>query len=712
MSPAVPDGPEHGLLRSLGRWHYAAAAWLVVLALWLAAATGRDANAWIGRAAVVIAAGALALYVLGKLQGLWLVGRHGRLLLLLLAASALLHFVGLDHDIAHGYFKDEGTYRKAAQEINQGLLLRPWFIYPHLLFYLDAIAFWIAELFEPLVSGLARVCYGIENREQIQVLVGRHVTATLGALTVLPAFAIANRLGGTAAAALGGGLAVLSPLYLQVAHLNISDVPAAFFATLALAAVAALLDGERAGTYAWAGLWAGLAAASKYPAGVVAISILAISLRWSLAKRHFPTGLLIAGLVALGAFVAATPSLLAFPDQVFRGTGPDVMFGARQYAGTGWTGVVHTSNASYYLGLLRHGLGSPALVLGLLGLALLPSTVRGRVFWLLPFPVLYLGLILRMNVAVMRNLMPVLPALAALAGVGLAALLLRDGRPRPPWRRVVIVAGVILCLGGPWYRTLRESIRLARDSTRDVAAAWVHSHLPQGSQFVQEFYTPSLGNRWRYPFWRKRFVTYFTPDELRHPSNDFVFLASHAYLRFLRPGGLVRAPWDEAMAERYREIFETFELVKEFRPGPWRAGPTLRIYEVDPEPLVFVDHAAFSAGDALVSNRNMLPGDDGAILHRRLDRQWSLFKAFLAAGRYRVAIDANLAAKPGCLRVANRENAEIDRQEIVARKTLEVELPVDDKYFFYVHLPAGTRLKGLSVDRTSRRPAGGGGVEG
>lgn len=267
------QGPSRGPRRSL----LVGGSWVLVLILWLAAARGHEASLWVSRAAVLFASGALAFWLWERIRRLWVSGgAQGRILLLLLAASTLVHFVGLDHDIAHGYFKDEGNYRKAAQEINQGLLLRPWFIYPHLLFYLDAIAFWIAELFEPLVSGLARVCYGIENREQIQVLVGRHVTATLGALTVLPAFAIANRLGGTAAAALGGGLAVLSPLYLQVAHLNISDVPAAFFATLALAAVAALLDGERAGTYAWAGLWAGLAAASKYPAGVVAISILAI----------------------------------------------------------------------------------------------------------------------------------------------------------------------------------------------------------------------------------------------------------------------------------------------------------------------------------------------------------------------------------------------------------------------------------------------------
>lgn len=685
--------------RGAGRGHLAAGLWLLVLILWLASALGHSAHPWISRAAVLLAGGALAVVLGARIRATWSSGgAPGRILLLLVAASVLVHFVGLGHDIAHGYFKDEGTYRKAAQEINQGLVLRPWFIYPHLLFYLDAIALWIASLFEPAVAFVARFAYGVEGPRQIQVLVARHVTAALGALTVLPAFAIARRLGGTAAAALGGALVVLSPLYVQVAHLNISDVPAAFFSTLTLAAAAALLDRESRRGWVWAGLWAGLAAGSKYPAGVVAVAIVAVALRWALAERRFPIGLVISGGVALAAFAAATPSLLAFPGMVFRGGGADILFGVRQYAGAGWTGVVQASNPAYYLGWLRHSIGLPALLLGLAGLVVSPAAVRRRLLWLLPFPALYLGLILRMNVAVSRNLVPVLPALAIFAGAGVAALLFRGEARRPAWRRVALAAGLALCLAGPLYRTVEESVRQARESTRDVAASWVHANVAPGAVFLAEFYTPSLGNRWRYPVWRERFATRFPRRELRRPEHDFLFLASAAYERYLDPAGLVQAPWDEAVAARYREIFDSFELVREFTPGRWQNGPTLRLYRLDPEPLVYRQRAVLPAAGARVSHGVMRPKGGRTITYRRRAGQWSLFKAHLAAGRYRVAVDAELAA-PGRLRVSNRANAEIDRREVPVGGRLEIELPADDKVFLYLQLPETSRLRGLALER-------------
>ncbi len=697
------DGGEP--LGGSGRWQPAAAGLLLLVAFWLAAAGGHAANVWVSRAVVVAAAGLLVAYIAGRVRRLWSSGgAEGRILLALVAASFLVHFAGLGHDIAHDYFRDEGTYRQAAQEINRGRLLRAWFIYPHLLFYLDAIALWIASLFEPVVSLVARALYDLDNPHQIRLLVVRHVTATMGALTVLPVFAIARRLGGTAGAVLGGALVVLSPLYIQVAHLNISDVPAALFATLTLAAVAALVDGEDWRGWAWAGLWAGLAAGSKYPAGVVAVAIVAAALRSSLVKRRFPAGLLTAGVAAVAAFVAATPSLLAFPGMVLRGGGSDILFGFRQYSGTGWTGVVYASNAGYYLELLRFSLGVPVLAGGLVGLVASPPETRRRLLWLLPFPLLYLALILRMNVAVHRNLLPVLPALAAFAGVGLAALVAHAGRLGPARRRAVVAAGLAVCFAGPLYRTVEETVRHLRDTTRDVAAAWVHANLPEGSVFLQEFYTPNLGNRWRYPHWRKRFATRFTDEELRHPGHDFLLLASDAYQRYLEPGSLERAEWDDALAERYRELFRTFELVREFTPGRWQAGPTLRLHRLDPQPVVFADGARLAADSALVSNRIMQP-KDGAIPHRHLDNQWSLFKAHLAAGRYRVAVEADLSGALGRLRASNRDGAEIAVRDIPAGKRLELELPADDKYFLYVQLPAGSRLRGLAVERMHELPA-------
>ena len=73
---------------------------------------------------------------------------------------------------------------------------------------------------------------------------------------------------------LSGALIALSTLHNTGSHLGICDVPSAFFAAVAMLFVARLLDSERLGDCLLAGLFAGLAAGTKYPAGVVAIGIL------------------------------------------------------------------------------------------------------------------------------------------------------------------------------------------------------------------------------------------------------------------------------------------------------------------------------------------------------------------------------------------------------------------------------------------------------
>ncbi len=698
-------GPRLGLTASL--------AWAAVLALWLLDAAGIDPPRRLSQAIVALAFAALVYWLVRKARGLWRSeDPWGRWLLGLLAMSIAVHFIGLNFDLGQRYFGDEGIYRAAAEKINGGELLRAWFIYPHLLFYLDAVALWLASLFEPAVAWLAKALYGVEGRHTLATLVTRIVTSGLAALTVLPIAVIARRIIGTAAAGcLAGLFAVLSPIFIQVAHLNISDVSSAFFATMTLMQVSRLLDGESVRDYALAGLWAGLTAGSKYPAGVVAVAIVAIYLRWCFKNRRLGLGLIWAGLTALAAFVATTPSLLAFPGQVFVGSGPDIMFGYRQYAKGGWPGVVRGSNVVFYGEQLRHNFGAPLLAFGLLGLAALRRSQWARLLWILPFPVLYMILILRMNIAVPRNLLPALPAVAMVLGLGVWGWLRLTRRLSPGPRRLVLAALVALCLALPSWRTLAQVVKLAKPTTRMEATAWVKENLPRGSWFLAENYTPHLGSKWQYPVSRPRFVIRYTREQVRDPRHDFLFVASDSYDRFLDPENLDRAEY-KGSAERYREIFDTFELVREFVPEGWQAGPVLRLYRVDPESPSYTDRRTFTAAEALIPNPTMRrDGDDGPILHHA-PIQWSLFKAFLQAGRYRVSIDADFTEPTGTLRVTNRDNADVATTVWDEDQSASVVLTEPDKYFFYVHLAAGSRLRGLEIVPSDSPSPGGMGAGG
>lgn len=471
-----------------------AVVWAAVGLLWLADAAGSGLPAWLDRAAVAAALlGAAVLIgraVLRAARG----GPTTRILLVLLALSLVLCFAGLDHEVGGRDFGDEGIYRAQAERINeQGQILRPWFVYPHLLFYLNAVALWIAGLFQPAVDALARLLYGVEGELAVATLVTRTVTALLGALLPVPVFVTARRVAGDAAGVLAAAVAALSPIAVGTAHLNLSDVAAGFFAALTVASASALLDREERRDYLRAGLWAGLAAGSKYPGGVAAVAIAALWLRRRLVERRMGWGLLWAAGAALAAFLATTPSLLAFPGAAFGG-GTDVLFGVRQYAAGGWTGVVRASNSLYYGGELAAGYGWPALLLGLAGLAGLGRQELGRLAWLLPFPVAHAALLLGLEMAVERNLLPVLPMVSVLVGCGLAGAWRALRRLAPP--RPARAAGALLAAGvlaWPAWVTVAEVARLARPTTREEAAAWIAGHLPPGSFLVQEAYTPRPG---------------------------------------------------------------------------------------------------------------------------------------------------------------------------------------------------------------------------
>jgi 4-amino-4-deoxy-L-arabinose transferase-like glycosyltransferase len=679
-----------------------APAWAVVVLLWLVDAAGHGLPDGLDR--VAVGAALLAtLAVIARSAVRWSRERWAaRVLLAIVILSALLCFVGLDHELTGRDFGDEGIYRAHAERINgEGQILRPWFVYPHLLFYLDAVALWIAGLFQPVVAALARLFYGVRDPLALSVLVTRTVTATLGALLPIPVFVTARRVAGDVAAVAAALLSALSPLAVDVAHLNLSDGAAAFFAALALMQASALLDRETTRDYVLAGIWAGLAAGAKYPAGVVAVAIVALWVRWRLRERRLGWGLVWAGAASLLAFLATTPSLIAFPHAAF-GTETDVLFGFRQYAHRGWTGVVRASNSRYYGGQLAANYGLPALALGLAGLAGLRRRELGRLAWLLPFAAVDLALLLSLEMAVPRNLLAVLPLGSVALGCGAAGgwrLLARLGRARAP----VAAAAVVAFLALPAFATVAEVVRLARPTSREEAAAWIDRNLPPGSFVVQEAYTPRLEPEWRFPTRRPRFAIRIPREELESREYDFLFLAAGSYNRFLRAENL-DDPALEAFAERYRRIFARYPLVREWSPGRFQDGTELRLYRLDPEPVRWRDRRVFGPGDALLRSPEMAPGAEGGAIRYTAADQWSLFKEYLAPGRYRLRVATD--APEGRIEVRDRANRVLAEVPWRAGAPVELDVPEPEKLFLYVHLPAGSRLDRLAVRSFNSRSPG------
>lgn len=553
----------------------ALAVWILLALLWGLHVAGLAAPLWLSRSLAVAAGLSSAAWV-----GLWLRRAwrrpDGKLLVGVLLLALIFGFAGLGHEVGQGYYTDEGHYLHHANEVNSGEPFTRSFVYPHLTYYLDAFALWLAELFPAPVAWLARTLYGVEEAEVVPWLVLRWVTAALGALTVVPVFLLARRLAGPPAAGLAGALVVFSVHYQEGFQVNICDVPSAFFATVCMALVGRLAAGESTRDYVLAGVAAGLAAAAKYPAGVVAVAIVAIWIVYRVATRRWSWALLVSGLASLGTFLAFHPSLAVQPEAALFGP-RGFLFGVRQYAGGGWVGVQPESNALYYAGQLVADFRWPVVALALAGVFLLERDVRRRLLRLAPFPVAFLLLIGSMNMVVLRNLFPVIPTLAVFLAVAISGWGRLAGR-WPRWRRLAFAAAAVVALAWPAAAALRQTVSLARPSTRNVMAAWIREHVPSGAGILKESYTPNFPPR-EYLTLERRFAFRIPPESFADPRFDYLLVASNAYGRWLSPENA-----DKPQGEWYRRAFATHRLVHEVAPGPWRRGPELRLYRLAGRP--------------------------------------------------------------------------------------------------------------------------------
>ena len=655
-------------------WRAWGVGWLGTIACWLWDVVGGGTPLLVSRIAVVstllltLAAGAL----LGARTWRW-----NRWLLVLTVLALVIAWVGVDWEVRGRYYRDEGIYYAAATDINAGQLYPESFIYGHLPYYVYALVLWVQSLFPAALSWLLGIPYTVVEDVDVSWILLRGVNTTLGALTTVPVFIAAQRIAGQPAAVLGSLLIIFSPIYSEISRLIISDVPSAFFAGLTVMFVALLLDEVRYWPYVMAGVAAALAAASKYPAGVVAVAIVGIWIAWRVRTRSWSWHLVVAGAVSLATFLAVMPSFFVHSDAVFVGEGKDLMFGFRQYGKRGWIGVMPESNTVWYAGQLVASFGLAALVMGSLGWPWLDKEARRRWLWMLPFPAFYLILLASMSMVVKRNLLPVIPSLAVLLGAGLVGwwTLLRRKWPAPRavrWASLLVVMALVV----PVYRTVAQTIAFSRQSTRELAAEWINSHVPQASAIIKESYTPHL-DKAIYQVHQTRFAARTPIREVRSGEWDYVLLAANAYLRFLDPDNWEK-PHHETYASNYEQMLQ-FEKVQEFVPSSFRLGPALELYKVDPWEVVYEDRFIYAF--------------DGEGFRYPRGGAYLLFKEYMEPGRYRFELDTDPPAAKGRIEIVTREGEQAGLFFFDA-STGEAELPWRAKYFFFTYLPKDTVITG------------------
>ncbi|MEK7824568.1 MAG: glycosyltransferase family 39 protein [Candidatus Eisenbacteria bacterium] len=409
-----------------------------------------------------------------------------------------------------------------------GLDLNPhWFRYPGLTIDLQFLGQGLLYL---LLTATGAVHSTLDFRVLQQLdptpfyLMGRSLTALLGALTVLPVFHLARRVAGRGAAIAAALLVAVSPPLIARSQVIEVDVPLTLFVAWGLLAALDLAGGLTRRRAITAGVVVGLAATAKYPGIVLIVPCLvaiALGARAAAAAGRpgrstprrdaliaWPAAIGVAGLALLATVFVTSPFL--FLD--YRSALADLAV-EREHMRLGHFGSdLGSTWLTYARDWFTAVAGWPVALTSLAGLVLF--LVMRRRAWALvagSFLLAYAVLVSSFAMKADRYLLPLLPA-AFLFACALAAELCdrvapstpREGNRRAgapaasaPGRGVRGRAGLALAaatalLALPALAGLPAHLASLRPDTRTLARAWFEANVPPGAFVASEQYGPPL----------------------------------------------------------------------------------------------------------------------------------------------------------------------------------------------------------------------------
>jgi hypothetical protein len=344
----------------------------------------------------------------------------------LLAGAAAIRLVGVGYGLPLPVLNpdEESVVPRAWQMTHGGGLDPGWFDYPTLLMYVLA----------PFQAWSDEPSY----------LIARLVIVTLAVAGIAAAWWLGGRAYGLVAGFVAAALTAVATVHVEYSRMAVTDVPL----TLGVAGSLALLVRRE---LIPAGIAIGLTASFKYPGFVLLVPLLVAG--WGDWRR-----LAVAAALAPAAFLAASPyfavhlgDALSDVRRVLR----EARRGSLGFEDDAWTPIA-------FLDGLWESIG-PALLIALAGLvlALMYRTLADRV--LAAFVLAYFAALVPLDAHFDRYLLPLVPALGALAG-----------------RLKSLAPVTLLLLVIPLVWSIRDTRPLVRTDTRVVAHDWMERNLTPG----------------------------------------------------------------------------------------------------------------------------------------------------------------------------------------------------------------------------------------
>lgn len=415
------------------------------------------------------------------------VWRNRIILAAIIILAASFRFVGLKWGLpnslhSYSYHPDEFLIVGAAfLTIYLSKLFLPRFYnYPSLFLYLCALAYAVA------------FGYGMEADDVTAYLIPRIVTATMGVAAVMAVYWAGKSLYNSAVGYISALILAIAPLHVQHSHFGTVDVPCTLFVALALGYAGCVLKDGKLRDYLFSGAMAGLAAGTKYNAGVVLLAVFAAHfLRSGFSFKSIRSaGLWLSATAAAAAFIISTPGSLLQTPEFIHGFLYELSHAAEGhglvFAGTG----IGFGYVWHYL--LWQGL-SPLLTLIATGSAIFVAVKRNRPgIVILAFAVPYFILISFSQVRFARYTLPLFPAAALLCAVAMSALW-NSEKQNLKWRWIVLSALIVFITVA---YTVKLDMQFTQPDPRDEAAQWIKSNIHEGASIALPdypwFYTPPL----------------------------------------------------------------------------------------------------------------------------------------------------------------------------------------------------------------------------
>jgi hypothetical protein len=314
-------------------------------------------------------------------------------------------------------------------------------------------------------------------------LIARRISAAMGTATVPVIYLAVAPILGTTAALVSSAIVAVSYLHVRESKSAKVEVPAGLWLALSILMTLRISSRGRPMDYALAGLFCGLAAATHYTAGAIAIGIAVAHLEARHRENQSMPGYLmdwriyLAGLVTLLTFCCVNPYFFLDWQQTMRD------YASLRHDFTMWTGDGTPDSFGWRWLLLRAMPASFGIGLEIFLLAAMLWVVfrpRPGTFALLAFIVVcFLSLTNGHSYLAFRYLINPLSAMAVLGGVfaaDLTALACSQIGKRPG----LLAAGLagILLIAPSLIRDVQLNHLLHQTDTRTIASQWMSEHIP------------------------------------------------------------------------------------------------------------------------------------------------------------------------------------------------------------------------------------------